>query len=163
MPITYEPIQTYTLASPGTITFTSIPSTYTDLRLIINYTQGSSSSAQGYINNDSAGTSYSRTLLYGNGTSALSARNSNVSVFTLPVVSNSTIPNFVTMDFMSYSNTSTFKTFLAQGSSDQNGSGFSAASVFLWRDTSAINRIDLYGNGTFAIGSTFTLYGVKNA
>ena len=160
---TYEPIATYTLASPGTFTFTSIPGTYTDLRLVLNYTQGTSSSAQGYLNNDNAGTSYSRTILYGDGTSAASTRTSSGSVFTFSPLSTSTIPVMVTFDFFNYASTSVYKTFLTQASADQNGSGRTASQVLLWRSTAAITQIDLYGNGTFATGTTATLYGIKAA
>jgi hypothetical protein len=53
---------------------------------------------------------------------------------------------------------------LAKTSEDRNGSGDIFTSVSLWRSTSAITSIYLFLSAyNFAIGTTATLYGIKNA
>jgi hypothetical protein len=63
-----------------------------------------------------------------------------------------------------YANTSTNKTTLARFASDQNGSGFTALSVGLWRNTAAISSLNIStGNGSifWAAGTTVNLYGIR--
>ena len=71
---TYTPIATTTLGSAATsYTFTSIPSTYTDLVLVGNLSSSSNTNISIRIYSDS-GTNYSNTYLTGvNGTGASSA------------------------------------------------------------------------------------------
>ena len=75
MPATYEPIQTTTLGSAAaSYTFSSIPSTYTDLKLVITGTSvGAYADIDLRFNSDTA-TNYSWTALAGNGTAASSYR-----------------------------------------------------------------------------------------
>ena len=68
------------------------------------------------------------------------------------------------LQLMNYSNTTTYKTILSRTNAAANGVD---ATVGLWRSTSAITSIEIGKNsgmsGTFQIGSTFTLYGIKAA
>jgi hypothetical protein len=63
---------------------------------------------------------------------------------------------------MSYANTTTNKTIITR--SNNAGAGVCAA-VCMERKTGAITSItiDMVGTGTYSIGSTFTLYGIKAA
>jgi hypothetical protein len=156
MPATYEPIATTTLTgSQATVTFSSIAATYTDLFLVIG---GAASSAQGmflYFNNDTA-SNYSRTLVYGNGTSPVSSSSADHKVLEI-----GTAISTITASVMNYSNTTTFKTTLSRGGSAAN---LTIAEVGLWRSTAAINRIDVTtGTGTMNTGTVLTLYGIKAA
>jgi len=166
MPATYESIATTTLGSAvQTFTFTSIPSTYTDLRLIItaSATTGTIDTWL-YMNNDT-GTNYSQTYVGGAGTSAASARSSNTAQpYDTNLSSISTIPCLITHDIFSYAG-STNKTWLTTVSMDKNGSGVVLRYVKLWRSTAAINRLDYTAASgtTFAIGTTATLYGILRA
>jgi hypothetical protein len=163
MPTTYEPIQTYTLASAAaTITFSSIPATYTDLRLIVTCTSSVSSRIRAQYNGDTA-TNYSATLLSGDGATAASSRVTSANYIYLNNGTSTTIPTFTIFDLFSYAG-STFKTSLSTVSADLNGSGVAGRYVQLWRSTSAINSIVLFFlSGSFSIGTTATLYGIKNA
>ena len=69
-----------------------------------------------------------------------------------------------TLDIFSYAG-STFKTMFVEETADINGSGGLNRRVGLYRSTSAITSINFFAQGVanFAIGSTFTLYGIKNA
>jgi len=168
MPATYEPIATTTLSTTASvITFSSIPSTYTDLRLVwtVRSTAGGNYPTVRF-NNDS-GSNYSWTRIYGDGTSAASQANtsrSGIGILWLTEVSSAADTfNLLTLDVFSYAG-STYKTSLTTASADKNGSGTVERAVALWQSTSAINRLDLTASSsTFTAGTTATLYGIKNA
>lgn len=160
MPSTYTPIATTTLGSAASsYTFSSIPSTYTDLVLIVNASSGAGISINCQLNGDT-GSNYSYTGLYGNGSSAGSSRASNQTGAYLGYIGSTQIYNVIN-HFMNYSNTTTYKTILnRKNQADQ----YVEADVALWRNTAAINSIKIYpGSGNFDAGSTFTLYGIKAA
>jgi hypothetical protein len=161
---TYTPIATTTLGSAAaSYTFSSIPSTYTDLVLVANVTLSSSGTNLECRINGDTGSNYSFTSVYGTGGSALSNRQSNAASMFIDYYSdpNTTISTF-RINFMNYSNTTTYKTVLSR--SDNTSRGTEAAAG-LWRSTAAINQIQLYVGSslTFAAGTTLTLYGVLNA
>ena len=166
MPATYEPIATTTLGSAAaSITFSSIPNTYTDLRLVV--TCISVGNSTGYVRcNGDSGTNYSLTLLNGNGSTASTSRYTNNSNGLGIQTSNATgtTPVLWTVDLFSYASTSIYKTALTTASNDQNGSGSVQRTVALWRDTSAINSLEIRTTiDNFNTGTTATLYGIKNA
>jgi hypothetical protein len=172
MPATYEPISTQTLGSDvATVTFSSIPQTYTDLVLVTNLKHSYVGSLAVQINglqfNSDTSTNYSTTFLYGNGTSALSGRASTqpaITIYSSMVSATSFLPQ--TFHIFNYTNATTYKTVLFRsGNADDSGYG-SLASVGLWRATpAAITTIDLKATSTYVwkTGSTFTLYGIKAA
>jgi hypothetical protein len=165
MPVTYDNIATTTLGTAAsTITFSSIPATYTDLRLVFVGTSATSTNFTVRFNNDS-GTNYSWTYLSGTGAAAQAGSFTSQTEF-YPNVSVQTTPQMHTVDVFSYAG-STNKTALSEEIADKNGSGRVSRFAILWRNTAAINRIDiiaLYGStNTYAIGTTATLYGIKNA
>ncbi len=167
MPATYEPIQSVTLASAAaSITFSSIPNTYTDLRIVFTGTSTSTATyVQMRMNNVSTGNLYSWTRLTGNGTAAASSRatNYNESYLNDAFPFGSTNSGMVTADILSYT-ASVFKTTLTTASVDQNGSGGVERHVHLFRSTNAISTIQLLAYlNNFAAGTTATLYGIKAA
>jgi hypothetical protein len=168
MAVTYDPIATTTLGSAASsITFSSISSAYTDLRLVFTgITPNGGTYYHARFNSDTAG-NYSYTALYGSGSGALSNRESNRT--NIPIAgyvaggTSTTIPTFVTMDIASYAS-STYKTSLITYSGDFNGSGDVVRMVGLWRSTSAITSVTITSNfSTFGVGATATLYGIKAA
>jgi hypothetical protein len=159
MAITYEPIATQTLASAtATITFSSIPSTYTDLVLIVSASSTASTQTIGWRANSDTASNYSDTYIGGDGTSAFSGRNSSqTSAFFGSINASGGI---LIVNFMNYSNATTYKTSIATS----NSNDYAIARVNLWRSTAAISNLDIITAGsTFIVGSTFTLYGIKNA
>ena len=163
MPSTYEPIATTTLGSAAaSVSFSSIPATYTDLRLVV--TGGTSvSGTYAWIryNSDTA-SNYSTTRLDGDGSGAASATTTNAT-FIRNSTSLDSNPNLVITDIFSYAG-STLKTCLIDTAADQNGSGRVTRTVGLWRSTSAITSILFSANsGNLNAGTTATLYGIKNA
>jgi len=157
---TYTPIATTTLGSAAaTYTFTSIPSTYTDLVLVI--VGGLNAADNCYIQfNSDTGTNYSYTYLFGSGSAASSSRGSSTAN---PIINYiGTGQSTTIVNIQNYSNTTTFKTAISRGSDAGLGA---MASVVLYRVTSAISSITLKAavSGTFNSGTTFTLYGIASA
>ena len=162
---TYTPIATTTLGSAAaSYTFSSIPSTYTDLVLIFNGTNNQAiNTADFTLNfNGDSGANYSRTWLGGNGTSAASNRSTGSTlIYTTFYGAPSTSQSNVIVSFQNYSNTTTYKTVLARTTNAASGTD---ATVGLWRSTAAISSILITNTvGTFSVGSTFTLYGIAAA
>jgi hypothetical protein len=167
MPKTYEPIATTTLGSAAaSYTFSSIPSTYTDLIIVVNAKASTVTNTFMRVGNGSVdtGSNYSRTQITGTGSAVSSGRNTSQTLF---YCDNNSAPdaanfNYInTIHLFNYANTSTNKTFLNRA----NNAGYGLeAQVGLWRSTAAINTILLgVASGTWAIGTTFTLYGIKAA
>ena len=165
MASTYEPIATQTLSSTASsITFSSIAATYTDLRLVFVGTATAALSPRIRLNGDTA-TNYSYTIMYGDGTSAVTARSSSATFIAgiYNVSLSTTIPAMITTDFFSYAG-STNKTCLTTASIDLNGTGSVEQNVGLWRSTAAITSVQVFAStSTFAVGATATLYGIKAA
>ena len=161
---TYTPIATTTLgSSQTTITFNSF-SGYTDLRLIAYPKSTADGMNYMFRFNGDSGTNYSYTQIRGNGSAATSGRQTSGTFFdNLNQGVYITNPHIYTYDVMNYSNTTTNKTVLTRFN-EMSGTGFTAASVGLWRNTGAITSITLTAiTNQFATGSTFTLYGIASA
>jgi hypothetical protein len=163
---TYVALKQTTLTATATEVLFDLTgiSGYTDLRLITNVKSTSGTYDITYRFNSDTNTNYSRTILTGNGTTAASYRGTN-GTYLRPDVDayvNSTTWQFVLTDIMNYSNSTTYKTSLSR----INGGATPAveATVGLWRKApEAITTISIgldAGSGTFAIGSTFSLYGI---
>jgi hypothetical protein len=166
MATTYEPIATTTLGTAASsITFSSIAATYTDLRLVFVGATASADAIYVRLNGDSA-SNYSDTSLEGNGTAASSQRLSNTTFWRLEgfwQANTSTTPFMQTLDIFSYAG-STYKTALGTSSNDKNGSGDVLRTVHLYRSTSAISSLLISTTGpNMTVGTTATLYGIKNA
>lgn len=160
---TYVPISTQTLSTtPTTVTISSIPSTYTDLIIVIN--GGCQGGGLRLRFNSDTGTNYSATALYGNGTSAASTRftsQNGMDIAGIAAGMNATATSI--LQVQNYSNSTTYKTLLNR---EGFASGETIAVVGLWRSTSAITQVDIYainGTGTWYSGSTITLYGILGA
>jgi hypothetical protein len=162
MTTTYEKIATTTLGSAqATVTFSSISGAYTDLILVMNAAD-TTSNANAWMNiNSDTGSNYSRTNLTSNGSTSSSTMATNQAfLYLTPLIGTGT--NFGTnwiIQFMNYSNTTTYKTILYRANQASGGVVLVSG---LWRSTSAINRLDILNQGTaWKTGSTFTLYGIK--
>jgi hypothetical protein len=161
---TYEAIKTETLASAqASVTFSSIPSTYTDLVLVCNYaTSASTGNALLTFNSDTTAL-YSETAVVGNGTSATSSRDSAQNSIPISWFGTNSTADRVELiyNIQNYANTSTFKTTVGRFNLSERGTG---AIVGLYRSTSAINSLTITnGNNNFATGATFNLYGIASA
>jgi hypothetical protein len=160
--VTYSTIATQTLGgSSSSVSFSSIPSTYTDLVLIIDGTVGSNCGVQLQFNSDS-GSNYTFTRMTGDGTTASSDRSVSNTFMELGFYVSST-RNMNIVQIMNYANTTTFKTVLNRANAQSVNIGTQLYAE-LWRKTpEAINSISLSASGNFSTGSIFTLYGIAAA
>jgi hypothetical protein len=165
MPTTYEPIATTTLGSTATtVSFTSIPGTFTDLVLVTSIKATSANTNQFMRFNSDSGTNYAQSNMYGVG----SGSGASTSQITQDKI-NSVLSGYLTTtenalgiyNIMNYSNSTTFKTMISRF----NNSGVLVqAQASLWTSTSAITSIEIFTTpDSFAVGSTLTLYGIKAA
>jgi hypothetical protein len=157
---TYVALDIKTVTSAvSSVTFTSISQAYTDLVLVARAT-GQIGMTLNY-NGDTTSGLYSDTGVWGNGTTAGSSRDSNGNKIYIDYSGSATSGNTITniVSIMNYSNTTTNKTCLAR---NNNAEREVSAIAGLWRNTNAISSITVSADGTnnFAIGSTFTLYGI---
>lgn len=152
----------------ATVSLTSINQGYTDLVLVIagRSTRSASIDDSRLIINSDTGSNYSNTHLYGDGSSAGSDRFSNSTYgntgFWFPgATTTSGIYSATTVHFQNYSNSTTYKTWLVNDKNQSNLAGLPGVSVGLWRSTAAITRLDIsLGVGSWAVGTTFSLYGI---
>lgn len=165
MAITYSQIATQTLGSnASTITFSSIPGTYTDLVFIAQMkNNGTGSDFLAKFNSDS-GSNYSRTIFGANGSTKYSAKVANASTarfnYSEPITTDGN--TVFRIHIMNYSNTTTYKSVISR--SDRADSSL-ALIVNLWRSTSAITSVEFStdAGGQFVSGSIISLYGIKAA
>ena len=163
---TYALIESQTLGSNATtVSFTSIPATYTDLVLVCRPAaiDAEFNALIMRFNNDSSAL-YSWTFLRGNGTSATSGRSSgDTRIYLGQFALNSTVgdQNFI-VNIQDYANTSTHKTVIVRSN---RASSSLEATVGLYRSTNAINRVDIETSAgsvnQIKSGSTFRLYGIQ--
>jgi hypothetical protein len=163
---TYDKIATTTTSSSSSlITLSSIPATYTDLRLIVTNIVGNPSQPAFSMRiNGDTGTNYSTTFMAGDGSNAITTATTSQNYLYGFNLGSTTIPQFWSVDFFSYAG-STYKSLLWTNSSDTNGGGGVEKGVGLWRSTAAITSVSIYyaSSNTYNSGLTATLYGVKAA
>ena len=172
MATTFVPIATVTVGSGGTasITFSSIPQTYTDLCLFISArSEVAGNFSDEIIKLNNTTTSYTNRYIYGNGSSANPGSNAYTSLggfsagmpgdtATASTFGNKMIyiPNYAG---------SNYKSFSKDGVTENNASeAFAELNALLWSSTDAIRSIGINvygGGGNFAQYSTFHLYGIK--
>lgn len=171
----FTSIATITAAGGETsLTFSSIPQTFTDLQLRIfardTYTGAGTDSVLMQFNSDTT-TDYYCHHLVGNGASVTvnGYATSYVECYQSMIMAGagSNIFGVGIVDIADYKNTSKYKTIKSIGGGDANSSAGAyniALASSLWQNTNAITTITLSGATTaFAAGSVFALYGIKAA
>ena len=161
----------YLNTATSTITFSSIPQTYTHLE-IRGFAANSSSTGQ-YVklifNSDSSSGNYSEHHIGGNGTATAVGGNSSFNnggffwTMGIPGTSNASVFGASITSILDYANTNKYKTVRSLDGFDANGSGGVNLVSNNWRSNSAITSITLTPNegNNFRQYSQFTLYGVK--
>jgi hypothetical protein len=170
----YESIATTTLSTAtASVTFSSIPATYTHLQIRgiarTNDTDVNFDYAKLRFNSDS-GSNYADHILFGDGASASSlgfaSQSENwIQRLASNGIGNASIFGTFVIDILDYVNTNKYKTTRILGGVDANGSGRNYLTSGLWRNTNAISSLVITpGAGTnFLQYSSFALYGIKGA
>ena len=155
--------------SSASVTFSSIPSTYTHLQIRIMARDNRASNFHSNINmtfNSDTAANYAQHYLLGNGSTASAAGYTNqTEAFAIRCTGASAPANTFgvgVIDILDYANTNKFKTVRSLNGNDQNGVGEIYLYSDLWRSTSAITSIVLNPVTTpIQQYSTFALYGMK--
>jgi len=154
---TYTQIASTTVGTAtNTVTFSSIPATYTDLVIIMNGTATAAADVYLNYNTDTTSSNYSNTYLSGNGSTAGSGRDPIPAVGLFYTTDTNIIANV-----MNYSNATTYKTCISRGNT---AASLVITRVMMWRNTAAINQVVVkHSTGNFNTGATFSLYGITAA
>lgn len=152
---TYEPIQSINASGSSTVTFSSIPGTYTDLQIVLSGIYSGTTYGYFSINGSTASISWTRMLSYSGGVLSDRGTNDGASL-------NNTGFSTTTIDLLNYSNTTSQKSFLVKESTGSAGLGWY---IYKWANTAAITSLSItaQSSGTFASGTTITMYGIKAA
>ena len=167
----YEAIGTANgTGSSNTITFTSIPGTYKHLQIrgiVKSTTSGSSFSGVLFTVNSDSSNSYTRHIVWGDGTTAY-AYGASASVAwsiggnDLPSAGYTNIFGAHVIDILDYANTNKNKTARALTGCDVNGAGEILLSSTVYIKTNAITSIQLVSaSGNFNQYTQYSLYGIK--
>ena len=155
-------------AGSSSISFTSIPQTYTHLQLrIIARNTVADYETSMRVGNGSAdsGSNYADHYLLGNGASVFANATTSATSAIIGIEGNTT-SNYsaYVCDILDYANTNKYKTFRTLNGVDKNGSGSIRLQSGLWQSTSAINTIELFhAAGNFEQYTSVALYGIKGA
>lgn len=161
----YDSIATVTVGSGGSssISFTSIPSTYSHLQVRCFMQLASPGILGVQVGNGSADTAanYSTHVLDGDGASAIAGAGVSESRMGILYPVEAAWAGAV-IDFLDYANTNKYKTVRSLMGQDANGLGRIRFGSSNWRSTSAIDTIVLTPNsGNVSQYSHFALYGIK--
>lgn len=171
----YDPAATWFIqritatGGESSISFTSIPQTYTSLQIrgIARDTDAGTGWNYGgmRVNNDT-GSNYAQHYLRGNGSAVAAYGGATMTTGSgiLAIGNGATSGIFGTsiFDFHDYASTSRYKTIRGFVGGDSNGAGLVYLNSTLWQSTSAITSIQILPGATaFAAGTTFALYGMK--
>jgi len=171
MATTYTLISSVTVGSGGaaTMSFTSIPATYTDLLLntsLRSTTTGNANDRAAIVTFNGSASNYSARRLYAyDGTTVGSDSSIGIDIYyTGTTGTASTFSN----DFVYITNyaSANNKSISVENASEQNSSTKNWLALYAWRwaDSAAISSITLTPDaGSFAQYSTAYLYGISNA
>jgi hypothetical protein len=170
----YESIaSTSGTGSSGTVTFSSIPSTYTSLQIRMigrsNLASTGTVSGRVQLNGDTSSASYTSHMLFGNGTSAQvdSAASGTYTGMLLPTARDANAANIMganIIDIHNYTSTTQNKTMRAFSGVDINGTGAVYLQSGLWLSTAAVTSISLVlTTSNWTSATQIALYGIKGA
>lgn len=168
------PIQMLSVGAAGssTITFSSIPQTYTHLQLrVLGLTNSGSQfeSMQIRFNSDTGNNYRLNHTLMGDGSSSSgSTDGQGTRLLFYKFGADGYLAGAFgagIIDILDYKNTNKYKTVRALIGTDLNGAGAITLNSGLWMDTSAISNIEIKTNGgnNWKQYSSFALYGIKGA
>ena len=158
---TYVLLSSVTVGAGGasSIDFTSIPSTYTDLCVLVSARPSALDDL--FVKFNSSTANFTNRSLRGNGGSATSATNDSIGIPQTTTASTFTNMSFYVPNYAS----SNYKSFSSEHVSEANATtAYMQMTAGLWSNTAAITSISFYlSTATFVQYSTAYLYGIKNS
>ena len=149
-------------STSSSVTFSAIPQTYTDLKLLCSTRLVSGNFPDLYISFNGSTSNFTNRNILGSGASATSGTEVRVIGFTEGTSQTSStftngevyIPNYTS---------SNYKSFSADNVTENNATtAYSHLVAGLWSDVSAITSITISSGANFDSASTFYLYGISN-
>ena len=167
----YESIATYTISSnTPSVTFSSIPQTYTHLQLRTfgRTNRSGSDGADVFLKLNSSGTGFYHHILRGTGAAAnaYSGTDYVLGGWGMAFTGSTAGANMFGVsicDILDYTNTNKNKTVRSLSGADLNGSGNIALTSSLWNNTNAITSIEVLSNADLVQYTHIALYGIKGA
>ena len=165
----FESIATTTVGSGGasSVSFSSIPSTYSHLQIRIlgrgSYSYSNLLDGTINFNSDTTVANYYSHTLKGNGASATGLAEQSPYLKNCFPGANQTASVFggYVIDILDYANTNKYKTVRYLGGVDVNGSGQINLGSNLWKNTAAISSVQLFVDGNWTQYTSIALYGIK--
>ena len=161
-------------SSQSSVSFTGISGNYTDLYIVVSPRNTGAVVSEFFyftINNDSSGI-YSYTQLQGNSSAASSARSVSDPRFIIPYGypgANATSNTFGSIEiyipnYTASQNRQVSITAVSENNSSSANNAYIQCMAELYRSTTAITSIEFNAvSGSYASGSRFDLYGIKNS
>ncbi len=163
------PIGAVTVGAAGvsSITFSSIPQTYTHLQIRASMTTATAGYGMLVRFNSDSGNNYVQHYLYGTGSVAAAlayTAQPEATLFGTSTGSSTTQPSVAIGDILDYANTNKYTTVRSLSGVDKNGSGEISLISSLWLNTAAITSITIEPRGVnYNQYSSFALYGIQGA
>lgn len=168
---TYTLIEAKTLTTTtASVTFTSIPQTYTDLMVLLSVrgNQASSVNSSFYLYFNGSTSNYTGRRVYGNGSTVASDNDTVINLeATGPSATSSTFAN-IAVYIPNYTSTTTAKSVSIDNVTENNATtAYPMLTAGLWNPSTqaAITQIefDMFSTNSFVADSTFYLYGISNS
>lgn len=154
-------------AGASSIDFTSIPSGYTDLKVVMSVRKiDATTLSSSYLKFNSSSTGYSYKRIYGNGSGAYSDTNVTGTASMYLGSSNSatsTANTFSSVEIYipNYNSANNKSLSVEMVQEDNATAGYQFAIAGLWSNTAAITSIAITGDANYVQYTTATLYGIK--
>lgn len=168
----YESIASYSITtSTASVTFSSIPQTFTHLQLrtIGRTNRSGTDGADLFLKLNSSGTGFYHHILRGTGGGGADSYAGTDYVlggwgmaFT-GSLAGANMFGVSVCDILDYANTNKNKTVRSLSGADLNGAGNIALTSSLWNNTAAITSIEVLSNANLQQYSHIALYGIKGA
>jgi hypothetical protein len=152
-------------ATATSVTFSSIPSTYTDLKLLSSArTDKNATQNNPLISFNGSSSNFSYRFLSGSGVSATSSSGSSNPINDVNAA-NSTANTFTNFDiYIPNYASANYKSFSIDSAQETNATGaYAELWAMLWSNTASITSITLNSDANWVSGSSFYLYGIKNS
>lgn len=158
---TFDLIDSNVLGSNSTsITFSSVPSTYRDLVIVITAKQTAGTGQNELRFNGDSGSNYGNISMEGTGSITQSGASATTSKWYINLNNGDLYSQYTTciVQIMDYAQAK-HKSGISRGNGQGTGNSV-GASGHIWRNTNAITSITISASGTYSSGSTFYLYGI---
>jgi len=165
----YESIATATIGAAGatSVSFTSIPQTFTHLEIRATMVNASNFYTIKLRFNSDTGSNYTTSQLFSYNATNYGGGGPDAdtgAMIGIGAKNSTSYASAVVAKIYEYSKTNLYKRWLGQSGTDGNGTGQTKLSFGYWANTNAITNIYCYADGsTMNQYTQFALYGIKGA